>query len=363
MMTRRQWIRSGLLAGGGLFAPAVFRDRCQLLAGSSERYSRHAIELVERSLVIDMLGLVTLDWRKQRRWFSDPNTFSEQDFDRLRSSAISVFHPAVRFYSSDPARKADQFFCAWSHFLESQGEYFLRIQRPEDLLLAKSGGQVGVVLGLQNSDHLGSVDDVDRYHALGQRISQLTYNGRNRLGSGCLEPRDSGLTEYGAAVVQRMNEVGMGIDVSHCGPRTTLEAFEASSRPVLITHSNCSALVPGHPRCKSDEILRKMARNGGVIGITCVRAFLSRRSPVTIEHVLDHFEHVARLVGVEHVGIGSDADVESRDPLTHSRRIYDLVEGLIRRGFSDPSIELILGGNFARALKDIWAGTSISVVG
>ena len=355
--TRRELVRRGLLAGGGaLLAPMLNFGRCRLFANAAP-YSARAIDLVEGSLVTDMLGLVTLDWAKQTRWLAEPSSFPAASLQKIQSSGISVFHPAVHFPSGEPKQTARYYLESWNHFLQYQRDHFLRVERAEDFLTAKNSERTGVLLGLQDSEHLVSVDDVNRYHALGQRISQLTYNERSRLGCGCLEPRDSGLTEFGAAVVQRMNETGMAIDVSHCGPRTTLDAFEASRRPVLITHSNCAALVPGQPRCKSDEVLRKMARQGGVIGITAIRSFVRRGGPVHLEQVLDHFEHVARLVGVEYAGIGSDLDVDvgrGEAVLHPTTRIFDLTEGLLRRGFSEDAIRLMLGGNFVRALKDIW---------
>jgi membrane dipeptidase len=175
-----------------------------------------------------------------------------------------------------------------------------------------------------------------------------------------------------------MNRVGVAIDVSHCGHRTTHDAFAASKRPVIVTHSNCRALNP-HPRCKTDDEIRAMAVTGGVMGVSSVRMFVKASIKVTIEDVLDHFDHVARLVGVEHVGVGSDIDLDGYDKLppvlhrrmltgykenapesgdipglNHPQRMFDLTEGLIRRGYSDSQIELILGGNFRRALSEVW---------
>ena len=152
-----------------------------------------------------------------------------------------------------------------------------------------------------------------------------------------------------------MNKVGMAVDVSHCGDRTTLDAFEISKKPVLITHSNCRALVPGHPRVKTDEAIKKMGAAGGVMGITGVRMFVKVDEPTTIEHVLDHFDHVEKLIGPEHLGVGSDIDLDGYDDmppelnkqlragykgsygfrekidiegLNHPKRMFDLTEGL-----------------------------------
>jgi membrane dipeptidase len=116
------------------------------------------------------------------------------------------------------------------------------------------------LLGLQNSEHFRRPDDVDFFRGLGQRVSQLTYNARNLIGNGSTERRDEGISDFGVSIIERMNKVGMAVDVSHCGDRTTLDAFEISKKPVLITHSNCRALVPNHPVLKRMRQSRKLVR-------------------------------------------------------------------------------------------------------
>jgi membrane dipeptidase len=237
------------------------------------------------------------------------------------------------------------------------------------------------MLGVQNSEHFRTPRDVEQFHALGQRVSQLTYNSRNYLGNGSTERRDEGLSDFGLAIVQKMNEVGMAVDVSHCGDRTSLDAFEVSKRPVLITHSNARALNPGHPRCKPDEVIQACGKAGSVMGITGVRNFVKNSEPTTIDDELNHFEYVAKMIGVDHVGIGSDIDLHGYDAMPaeqykalkasykgsyafrdkidiegidHPKRMYDLTEGLIRRRLTDAEITGILGGNFMRVLKEAW---------
>jgi membrane dipeptidase len=179
----------------------------------------------------------------------------------------------------------------------------------------------------------------------------------------------------GTAVVGEMNRIGMAVDVSHCGERTSLETIEASTKPVLVTHSNCAALSPGQPRCKSDRVLRAMAAGGGVIGMTIVRSFVKRGGRPTLSDLLDHFEHVARLVGVEHVGLGTDVDVDALDPATGlphplyqirgldpRARVFQIAEGLLARGYSAVDVEKVLGGNFLRALAAIWPDASWQVI-
>lgn len=343
----------------------INRGRFRLFADEGTGISARAIELVGRSLVIDMLGLLTLDWDALWDWQSVPKDFTQGDFLRLRGSGVDVFHPAVEPNQADAHASCLEWLAGWNRLLRGRPDAFLRIDTAADLPRAKALKKVGLLLGFQNSDHFRTAADVALFHALGQRVSQLTYNSRNRLGSGC-QAADPGLTAFGTDVVAAMNRAGMAVDVSHCGDRTSLDAVAASRKPVLITHSNCRALV-AHPRCKPDEVIRKVAAGGGVMGITVIPAFVRQGQAASLDHVLDHFSHVARLVGIEHVGLGSDADIDAVDPRTRqirpryrvqglslARRVFELTEGLLRRGFSDSAVEGVLGGNFQRALTEIW---------
>ena len=305
-----------------------------------------------------MLGLLTLDWPLLDRWHQDPSAFTDADFRKLRSSGIDVFHPAVAF-ETQSHEVTRTWFEKWNRFIAWHPDYFLRVDGPNDLARAKQESRIGIILGMQDANHLRSVDDVDAFYRMGQRLTQLTYNSANDLGDGCKVSQDRGLTAFGLAVVERMNSIGMAIDVSHCGQRTSLDAIAASKKPVLITHSNCRALAPGVARCKPDEVIRAAARSGGVLGITAVRHFVRTKNPVTIEDVLDHFDHAVKLVGVEHVGLGSDFDLDAHPSydipgLNNLNRVYELTEGLLRRGYTEADLALMLGGNFERALRQIW---------
>ncbi len=375
-MNRRNWLQ--VMSA----APMFCRGRHRLFAASPAEYSARAIELLGRSLVIDMLSPWVLSMSKHNEWLSNPDRFTAEDLKRYKDSGIHVFHIARGTGGPDAHLGTLRFIASWNGFLANHDRDLMRIDSAADLDRVKSSGKIGVLLGLQNSEHFRTLADVDLFHGLGQRVSQLTYNSRNMIGNGSTERRDDGLSDFGVSVVERMNKAGMAVDVSHCGDRTTLDAFEASKRPVLITHSNCRALVAGHPRCKTDEAIQKMAKTGGVMGITAVRMFVREREPTTIEHVLDHFDHVAKLAGVEHLGVGSDVDLDGYDDLPpaeekqlraaykssyafrekidiegldHPKRMFDLTEGLVRRKHSDRAIETILGGNFKRALAQIWS--------
>ncbi|HEV7669243.1 MAG TPA: membrane dipeptidase [Thermoanaerobaculia bacterium] len=369
MLSRRRFLLGCALAtGGGIparrglaVALAEARSGAAIAIGADDP---RVLGLVERATVIDMLGLLTLDWGRLRSWQRNPTAFGDADFKRLLASGVDVFHPAVDPNSSNPHAAALGWAADWNELLQNQARYLLAVRGVADLDRARAEKRIGILIGFQSSEHFRTVEDVALFYGLGQRVSQLTYNDRCRLGSGCRDPRDQGLTDFGRRIVAEMNRVGMAIDVSHCSEKTTLDAIARSDRPVLVTHANCQALAH-HPRNKSDAVIRALARRGGVMGIATVRAFLGGEP--TIEGLLDHFVHVAQLVGVEHVGIGSDCDLDLSDPATgrarmaydirglrNTRRAYDLAAGLLSRGFGDAEVQLVLGGNFRRALGQIW---------
>jgi len=375
-------LRSVAAASAGLVAaPMINIGRFKLFANSPVEYSTRAIDLVGRSTVMDMLCVLTLDFGKNGRWMADPELFTAADFQPFKDSGINVIHPAVGLGGPNAFETALRWFASWNAFIANNDQFMIRIDSQADLNRVKKSGKLGVLLGLQNSDHFRTPADVDVFRGLGQRVSQLTYNSRNLIGNGATERRDEGISDFGAAIIEKMNQAGIAVDVSHCGDRTTLDAFDISKKPVLITHSNCRTLVPGHPRVKTDEAIKKVGEKGGVMGITGVRMFVKVDEPTTIEHVLDHFDHVKKLIGPQHLGVGSDIDLYGYDSmppemnkqlragykgsyafrekidvegLNHPKRMFDLTEGLIRRKYSDTEIEGILGGNFKRVLSEIW---------
>ena len=382
VISRRDAVKRLAAASLGVIAaPMINRGRFRIFANSAAEYSSRAIDLMNRSTVIDMLSILTLDFAKQDKWMKDPDSFTAADIQPFKDSGINIIHPAIGLGGTNAFETALSWFASWNAFIANNDAFFMRIDSQADIDSVKKSGKLGIVLGLQNAQHFRNPADVDFFRGLGQRVSQLTYNSRNLIGNGATERRDDGISDFGIAIIERMNKAGMAVDVSHCGDRTTLDAFEISKKPVLITHSNCRALVPGHPRVKTDEAIQKVGVSGGVIGITGVRMFVKVDEPTTVEHVLDHFDHVRKLIGSQHLGVGSDIDLYGYDKmpaeankqlragykgsyafrekidvegLDHPKRMFDLTEGLIRRKYSNADIEGILGGNFARVLKQIW---------
>jgi membrane dipeptidase len=343
---------------------------------------------MQENFVVDLLNQFRFpDYAEKppraTRWLTEPGSLTPDDAALYRGSGLTGL---ALGHSVEDYEAGIRFFADWNGFLASYDDWFLRIDDGTDFARAKAARKVGVMLTFQNSNHFRRADDVDTFFGLGQRLSQLTYNFSNGIGSGFLEQRDSGLTVFGASIVERMNAMGMAVDVSHCADQTTMDALSASKAPVLISHGNCRALAPGLMRNKTDEAIRAMANTGGVMGIAFIRFMVRDREPVTIEHALDHFDHVAKLVGVQHVAVGSDMDVIGNpnpigggmNPRTqpnfsryqyheddngkitvkgldHPKRMFDVTDGLIRRGYSDGDIALMLGGNAVRVLTQIWS--------
>ncbi len=383
-ISRRDAVRKmGGALGAFVAAPMVSLGRVRVAV--TQEYTTRCIDLVTGSLVIDMLSPLAISGTVSRRWGPDLEGMTAEEEEEFRQSHIDVFHIATGVGGrdlDDQYHNSMLFVSRYNAMIAARPDLLVRIDSAEDLARVHGSGKVGILIGLQTSSHFHGPDDVNTFHALGQRVSQLTYNSRNMIGSGSTERGDGGISDFGVGIVERMNEVGMAVDVSHSGDRTTLDACEISSRPVLYTHSNSRTLSGGHPRTKTDEAIRAMASTGGVMGITGVRMFVKDREPTTIEDYVDHFDHVRDLVGIEHLGVGSDIDLHGYDDMPedeyaalkanykdsyafrdkididgvdHPKRMFDLTEALIRRGYTDDHIRGVLGGNFQRVLGEIWS--------
>ena len=358
-----------------------------MFTGAATEYSARCIKLMDESIVVDLLNQFRFqDFAEKppriERWLKEPGALSAADADIYRGSrmtAVALGHSPADY------DEGIRFFADWNGLLAGYSDWFTRIDDASDFARAKAAKKLGIMITFQNSQHFRRADDVNTFWGLGQRISQLTYNMNNGIGSGFLEQRDGGLSMFGLSIVERMNQVGMAVDLSHCADQTTMDGIAASKRPVVFTHANCRALAPSLTRLKTDEAIRGMAKTGGVMGVAFIRFMVREQEPVTIEHVLDHVDYAAKLVGVEHVAVGSDLDMVGNpnpigggmDPkkqpnfdryhfhtdsagkltitgLDHPKRMFDLTEGLIRRRYSDADITGIIGGNAVRVLTRIW---------
>ncbi|MBW3535425.1 MAG: dipeptidase [Gemmatimonadetes bacterium] len=277
----------------------------------------------------------------------------------------------------------------WSAALARHPQALVQVRTVSDLGAAKETGRLGLIFGFQDSTPLeGDLDRIDLFHDLGVRVIQLTYNGRNLAGDGCLEPGNAGLSRWGHALVERMEEKGLVVDLAHCGQRTTADGIAAARGPVAISHSGCKA-IHDNPRSKRDEELRAMADKGGVVGIYLM-PFLAPGRPATADDVMAHVEHALDVCGEDHVGIGSDLSItpiEKDDAeywrahrefvarrkasgsaapgedeeilfyvedLNTPRRLERIADHMAARGHAARVIEKVVGGNFARLIEEVW---------
>jgi membrane dipeptidase len=270
----------------------------------------------------------------------------------------------------------------WHGYFRRHDDLLQPILTAEDILRAKATCRVGVIFGFQNATPIEDrLEYLSIFHALGVRVIQLAYNDRNYVGDGCLERNATGLSEFGVAVVQEMNRLGILIDLSHVGHRTSMEAIEMSAKPVAITHANPRSLCE-HPRNKTDEELRAVAAKGGVVGATIYPRFLRRGSDATIEDVVDVVEHLAGLIGVDHVAIGTDFTEGQPDDFfrwTHTGKLKsrlnmplelpvinplgirtaaefpNITARLLARGISPIDVKKIMGDNWLRLFREVWS--------
>lgn len=251
------------------------------------------------------------------------------------------------------------------------------IETREDLDRIAGGGRIGMLLAMEGTDALGrDVDLIDLFWDLGVRMVGLTWTQRNLFADGDAEPPGGGLSTLGRKLVERLARLGAIIDLAHANETTFADVLAcAPDAPVVISHGGCRALYD-IPRITSDEQLRALAERDGVIGIAVAPPLLSASSDTSIERWVDHVEHVARVVGIEHVGVGTDFVLQihragalteehagmppgslegsvmlsSFDGLAGPEGLPELTTALARRGYDDAAIEAVLGGNFLRVL-------------
>jgi membrane dipeptidase len=265
------------------------------------------------------------------------------------------------------------------NLIEARPDLTLQIESVNDILRAKEENKIGIMFGLQSPTPV----DKSFYRwsilsRLGVKLAQLTYMERTIFGDGCKEPENRGLTYFGIQAVREMNRLGIVVDLSHLGERTSLDATEVSEKPVIYSHSNPKAIGPSQ-RNITDEQIKKCAETGGVVGL-CPHSEMSHKVPgqrPTVEDFLDHIDYVAQLVGPEHVGIGTDIyesytkvyweaktkrlyksvwfyETMLPDGLSKVTELPNVTRGLVQRGYSDEEIKGILGMNWLKVFRQIW---------
>jgi membrane dipeptidase len=317
------------------------------------------------------------------------SVLTEAQADLLRASGVSAVVYTAFDHNLDLAG-AGREISQLRKTLASMPDAYNVVESADGLRRAENAKPIGVILGLQSASLLADQSEhLTVLHDLGVRVLQLTYNDRNLIGSGWLVPDDTGVTAFGRSVIAAANRDGIAIDLSHCGLRTTLDAIDLSAGPVLVTHANPAAQCPSG-RNKPDAVLRALAARGGVIGLTAFSPLAVRPNggAPRLDDFLDLIDYTVDLIGIDHVGIGSDHvdGVFQREAFEREwgwqaplyRQItphigpwygYDtkavigfaaasdwdnLSAGLARRGYDEDAIDKIRGGNFVRVFQHVW---------
>lgn len=377
---RRQFL-TGMAALAS--APLWLSSREGALAQST---GKEAWSGYSRATVIDALG-------GPGEYNAEPfAALSKKALADVRASgltAVNVTVSGVGSYARNPDETIRN-IAYWNAQIGANPDALMQVRKAEDLDTAKRTNRLGLIYGFQDETPIGEdLDRVTMFDDLGVRVFQLTYNRRNLIGDGCLEPGNAGLSTFGQSLVERLNERHLLVDLSHAGERTTREAISRSVSPIAITHTGCAALAD-LPRNKTDRELRELADKGGVAGIYLM-PFLRSKGQPTADDLIAHIEHAIKICGEDHVGIGSDgtiSPIEFNDEFKrkHAEDVYDrrargisapgeepdvftflpdlnsadrldtLAGLLAKHGHSDSRIEKILGGNFARLFREVWNG-------
>ena len=238
----------------------------------------------------------------------------------------------------------------FSREVEEHAKAIRIARRAADITAARQAGQLAAVLAVENSNALEqSIHVLWSLHQLGVRTMTLTHSTRTWAGDGCQVEGGGGLTAFGRQVVQRMNDWGMLVDVSHLNDQGFWDVLDHSAKPIIASHSCCRALCP-HPRNLTDEQLRAVGQQGGAVGITFVPLFIKGQNPALAD-LLDHIDHAVQLAGIDHVGLGSDFD-GGGDLLASAADLPAITAGLQERGYAGGDIRKILGLNHLRLLEE-----------
>lgn len=374
MLNRRDFLAAGVGLAAGAMLP-----RAQ---GASRPWAPYP-----RALAIDGASGTNLVYYDK----GDPGIAAELAAARAcgLTAAILTVGPQGRFWLDDAAfaRTKDN-IAKWHSIIDAYPDALMLIQTGDDLDRAHREKKFGQIFTFQGTEPLGEdVERIPMFRKLGVRVIQLTHNRRNIVGDGALEPGNAGLSRFGHEVVERLNAEKIVVDLAHGAQRTMREGILASKAPPLISHTGCRALSD-LPRCTPDEELRLLADRGGVAGMIFWPYLRRDTQPMAID-LIRHIEHAIDVCGEDHVGLGSDTPVaptertpqfekENREniadmveqgvfergrpadlylfiPDLNRADRYEVLAGMLaKRGHSEARIDKILGGNFARVLREVW---------
>ncbi|HEV2271662.1 MAG TPA: dipeptidase [Steroidobacteraceae bacterium] len=304
--------------------------------------------------------------------------------DWYREGGVTTLAPTVG--SVENARATLNSIAAWHRRLRER-EDLLFVASAGDVERAKRSGRLGIYLHLQGTDPIeDNLDLVDLYKRLGVGMIQLTYNVRNRVGDGCEERTDGGLSRFGMKLIERLNATRVMVDCTHTGLRTSLEAIEHSRAPVVLSHSNVASVQPS-ARNVSDELIEAVAASGGVVGVCGFPPMVANSKAPSLDELISHIDALVERAGIDHVGLGIDyysgqvgvaSDTQAQEiyaaalrsgtwgsaypPPPHRypegietpRTLPNLTARLLGRGYREIDVRKILGENWLRVMRAVW---------
>ncbi|MDA9648976.1 dipeptidase [Alphaproteobacteria bacterium] len=302
--------------------------------------------------------------------------WSEKIFKQWRASNLTAVHVTISYH--EQFRETVSNFEQWNSWFEKYPSLIMPAFYAEDVETASKQNKTAVIFGFQNpspiEDDIGLVEIL---HRLGGRFMQLSYNNQSLLATGCYEENDPGITRMGKEVIKEMNRVGMVVDMSHSSERSTFEAIELSSRPIVISHANPSFWHPAK-RNKSDQIIKELSNSNGMLGFSLYPHHLNNSTQCSLEDFCSMIARTADLIGIDHIGFGSDLCQDQPDSIVEWMRVgkwtkeidygegsasnpgfpdmpdwfrdnrdwHNIIEGLKKHGFSNDEINKIKGENW-----------------
>ncbi|WP_405054127.1 dipeptidase [Thalassotalea nanhaiensis] len=362
-------------------------------------------QLAQKYIIID--GHIDVPYRLEGKWDDVTKATADGDFDYPRAKAgglnapfMSIYIPAAFELNGGSKQLADKLIDSVESIVNSAPEKFAIATSVSDVKKHFQQGLISLPMGMENGSPIeGKIENLQHFYNRGVRYITLTHSKTNHISDSSYDPLRpaSGLTNFGKSLVKEMNHIGMMIDVSHISDDAFYQVMSITKAPVIASHSSVRKFTPGFERNMSDDMLLKLKENGGVIQINFGSGFISQaalehrntykvklnefmtqntvtpnsdevkafkqeylsNSPfpfASLDDVLDHFDHVVNLIGIDHVGIGSDYDgvgdslpINLKDVSSYP----NLIDGLLKRGYSEQDIEKILSGNVFRVWQQV----------